>query len=434
LPSTGTFRKVPDYLAQELRFPLLEQDRGNRMNPSTQSVSQDLLVNTTPTTRAASADTPDETADGFRHTFDLEIEYLEVSPDDTDLQNAILPGNTLPQDGNLLPPAEVEVETLDATELSGTAVAFSTEVAPAEMRSIEKGPVAQGSVEQGLIDGEPHPVKPLNMEITDQDPTITDDAPTIIDEARTIIDEAPTTPAVTGFVASDVERAAPETVAEKSAQTTLAPNRVAVDMREPVGSQEQKHASTDEAANVARNPTMKAMWQMQTLVNGEQPVPLTPLAQARPSQNPINLDGMQSSTGIQVRVGESGWGETMVNRITMLVGQRISSAQVHLNPPELGPVEVKVSLNQDQASVLFVSHSAQVREALSQSIPRLAEMLGQMGIDLTESDVSDQSFSQRESAGDRSPEFAESSEEHSRFDLDSSADTHRLVGIIDFYV
>ena len=45
----------------------------------------------------------------------------------------------------------------------------------------------------------------------------------------------------------------------------------------------------------------------------------------------------------------------------------------------------------DQASVHFVSHSAQVRDALEQSVPRLREMLEAGGFALVDSQVSDQS-------------------------------------------
>ena len=47
-----------------------------------------------------------------------------------------------------------------------------------------------------------------------------------------------------------------------------------------------------------------------------------------------------------------------------------------------------MSLQQDQASVAFVSQHAAVREALEQAIPRLREMLGEQELQLVQVDVS----------------------------------------------
>ena len=90
------------------------------------------------------------------------------------------------------------------------------------------------------------------------------------------------------------------------------------------------------------------------------------------------------------RVGTEGWSEAMAGRVNLLVNQRISAARIQINPPELGPIEVRVNVNNDQASVQFTSQSAQVRDALEQSIPRLRMYLKSAGFSLADSDVNDQ--------------------------------------------
>lgn len=99
------------------------------------------------------------------------------------------------------------------------------------------------------------------------------------------------------------------------------------------------------------------------------------------------------------RVGSEGWSEAMAGRISLLVNQRISAARIHINPPELGPIEVRVNLNNDQASVQFTSQSAQVRDALEQSIPRLRDMLESAGFSLADSGVNDQEANDQQSGG-----------------------------------
>ncbi|MCP5358181.1 MAG: flagellar hook-length control protein FliK [Pseudomonadales bacterium] len=105
------------------------------------------------------------------------------------------------------------------------------------------------------------------------------------------------------------------------------------------------------------------------------------------------LQGAAFGQPLGERFGNSAWGERLSQRVSMMIGQKISSAQIQLDPPELGAMTIKVSLHGDQASVSFQSPHAVVRDALEQSFPRLQEMLGQQGLQLADAQVSDQSAS-----------------------------------------
>jgi len=98
----------------------------------------------------------------------------------------------------------------------------------------------------------------------------------------------------------------------------------------------------------------------------------------------------RTEVSVPVKVTDPGWQEGIAQRVTMLISQRNSLARIHINPPELGPVEVRLNVNHDQASVQFLSHSSQVRDALEQSIPRLRDMLESAGIELSDSHVGEQ--------------------------------------------
>lgn len=99
------------------------------------------------------------------------------------------------------------------------------------------------------------------------------------------------------------------------------------------------------------------------------------------------------------KVGQNAWGESIAQRVSLMAGQKVTSAQIQLDPPELGAMTVKVTVNGDQATVSFQSPHAIVRDALEQSFPRLQEMLGQQGIQLSDAQVSDQSSAQQDSSG-----------------------------------
>lgn len=87
------------------------------------------------------------------------------------------------------------------------------------------------------------------------------------------------------------------------------------------------------------------------------------------------------------------WGKELGNRILWMTRQDVQSARIQLNPPHLGPIEVRVSVHNDIANVAFSAQHAQVREALEQAIPRLRDMLDSSGFTQADVGVSDNSYS-----------------------------------------
>lgn len=74
-------------------------------------------------------------------------------------------------------------------------------------------------------------------------------------------------------------------------------------------------------------------------------------------------------------VGEGAWIDSMGEKIVWLSGRNIQAAEIHLNPAELGPVEVKVQVQNDQTTVTFTVQQASVRELLEANVHRLREMM-----------------------------------------------------------
>ncbi len=95
-------------------------------------------------------------------------------------------------------------------------------------------------------------------------------------------------------------------------------------------------------------------------------------------------------TAVNTPLSHGGWGEEFNQKITWLATQHGQSVALHLNPPQLGPLDVVLKVNGDQATALFISPHAAVREAVEQALPRLREMLADNGIMLGNTTVSDQ--------------------------------------------
>ena len=89
------------------------------------------------------------------------------------------------------------------------------------------------------------------------------------------------------------------------------------------------------------------------------------------------------ATGIGAHVNDPGWGDQLGQKIVWLSGRNIQSAQVHLNPAELGPIEVKISIQNDQTTVAITAHHASTRELLDANVQRLREVLSANGVDVS---------------------------------------------------
>lgn len=91
---------------------------------------------------------------------------------------------------------------------------------------------------------------------------------------------------------------------------------------------------------------------------------------------------------LDVPMRQAGWDQAMAERVVWMAKQGVQEAQIHLNPRNMGPIEVHVSVQKDQASVAFMAQHAATREALDAAMPRLRDMLQDSGLNLAQSEVS----------------------------------------------
>lgn len=77
-------------------------------------------------------------------------------------------------------------------------------------------------------------------------------------------------------------------------------------------------------------------------------------------------------------------------QVQFLLNRKLDTVEIRLDPPELGNLQIKLQLNQDQAQVGITVHNTQARELLEQTLPRLREMLAQQGILLGQAQIQQQ--------------------------------------------
>lgn len=93
---------------------------------------------------------------------------------------------------------------------------------------------------------------------------------------------------------------------------------------------------------------------------------------------------------LETPVSSPAWGDDLSQKVTWLATQKNQVAELHLNPAHLGPIEITLTINNDdrQATAQFVSNHLAVREAIESALPKLREMMAENGISLNNVNVS----------------------------------------------
>lgn len=105
-------------------------------------------------------------------------------------------------------------------------------------------------------------------------------------------------------------------------------------------------------------------------------------AEAALAQSPLQLSKEQA-------------GDQLAERVQVMMSKNLKHVDIRLDPPELGKLQIKLSLNQDQASVQFTVGNQQTRDLVEQAMPRLRELLNQQGLQLAQTSVQQDSSRQQ---------------------------------------
>ncbi|EZP37776.1 flagellar hook-length control protein FliK [Janthinobacterium lividum] len=106
------------------------------------------------------------------------------------------------------------------------------------------------------------------------------------------------------------------------------------------------------------------------------------------------------------RVGSPAWDQQLGQKVVWMAAGGDQSATLTLNPPDLGPVQVVLTVTNDQADAAFMSAQPEVRQALEAAMPRLREMMSEAGIAFGSATVSagtpeQQNNGERAASGER---------------------------------
>ena len=110
---------------------------------------------------------------------------------------------------------------------------------------------------------------------------------------------------------------------------------------------------------------------------------------------PVNANPLHQP----LQMNQGAWAEGLVNRVMYLSSQNLKSADIQLEPAELGRLDIRVNVATDQSTqITFISGHAGVRDALDSQVYRLRELFAQQGLAQPDVNVADQSRQQQQQA------------------------------------
>lgn len=175
--------------------------------------------------------------------------------------------------------------------------------------------------------------------------------------------------------------------AEKAVQLNSASGKVAELLVEKTAPDKNNAAALTESLKTAPDTLLnhKAVTATEAIRSDFQPRQESLLAAQQVRQVP----------GAAISMQQPGWSQQVTDKVMWMSSQNLRSAEIKLDPAELGRLEVKVSVGQEQTQVTFTSAHAGVRESLEGQMHRLREMLAQQGMQDVDVNVSDQSQQQQ---------------------------------------
>jgi flagellar hook-length control protein FliK len=187
----------------------------------------------------------------------------------------------------------------------------------------------------------------------------------------------------------------------------------------------QALAAQREAVNTPVRPGNDNALPLPALPGGVAGAPARPSDAAPPMQAEVHAE-----------LGSKDFAPALGAQLSVLVRNGIEHAQLKLNPAELGPIEVRISIDGPQAQVDFSAAQAHTRQALQEAVPALATALRESGLTLTGGGVFDQPRDSRGEASARDPHAARATAEHASDEGPAASLTPRLPrarGVLDLY-
>ena len=103
-----------------------------------------------------------------------------------------------------------------------------------------------------------------------------------------------------------------------------------------------------------------------------------------------------ASNSITPAFGKADWNQAINQKVLWMVGVSEQSATLTLNPPDLGPLQVVIQVDNQHVDTTFISDNPEVRQALEDGMQMLRDKMSESGIQLGNAHVNSGDQSKRD--------------------------------------
>lgn len=97
------------------------------------------------------------------------------------------------------------------------------------------------------------------------------------------------------------------------------------------------------------------------------------------------------------------WGNALGEKIQLMINTKMESAELRIDPPHLGKMDVKIQINEDSTKVIIQTQHTATRELVDAASYRLKDWLQESGFQNVDVDVSQQQQSQENPFSEKAP-------------------------------
>ena len=236
----------------------------------------------------------------------------------------------------------------------------------------------------------------------------------------------------TKVTAQSLSETAQATVEQAKLETTDVVDKVDVMplIKEQQGGTTRKAALSPQAENIFKSITALPQ-QSNTQFTHEQDIMQSAqqfdtalqTAQTQQSISSTQRMGGEQMQGQVLNLQKNDAVKALQEKVNAMLNINNKEAEIRLDPPELGSMQIRIRSEAEQAQVNFVVQNQQAKEALEQSMPKLKEMLAEQGIELGESNIQQDSGSSSEQSTDEAQELANSKLDNPKSQAQNSQQT-----------
>lgn len=111
---------------------------------------------------------------------------------------------------------------------------------------------------------------------------------------------------------------------------------------------------------------------------------------AKANADSMSVQSAKTASNIHsetIAIYRKDFSNAVKDKVMVMINQKIKQLEIRLDPPELGSMQVRLNLQNEQAAVNFVVQNQQAKEALEQNMDKLKDMLAQRGVDVGDANI-----------------------------------------------